>query len=255
MVLNLAPRGAGAFRPLHLTKVLSHPRVAFIHNHARSISPATNGLLLNLFTKGISPVGVRASSLINSYATAAGHGRSKPGAQKKTTKSAETGKKTVVKKNAAKNTTTKSKSKPKPKPKPKRKVLTEKQKEAKKAKEFREKVKELKAIALEPPKRLPEQPWTVTFQGVYPEAAKNNEKGVASFKAAVELAKSISPEEKEVRWSQIYDSRLRTPADSVNRDILLPPMPTKLPILPHTTNGSRVTLLYKSRKRTTPAGD
>lgn len=210
MVLNLAPRGAGAFRPLHLAKVLSRPRVAFIHSHARRISPATNGLLSNPATNGIFPVGVRAGSLINSYATTAGRGRSKAGAQKKTTKSTKTDKKAAPKKKAAKKTTTKpkpkSKAKAKPKPKPKRKVLTEKQKEAKKAKEFREKVKELKATALEPPKRLPEQPWTVTFQGVYPEAAKNNEKGVPSFRAAVELAKSISPEQKEVRWPQLYDS-------------------------------------------------
>lgn len=202
MVLNLAPRGAGAFRPLHLAKVLSRPRVAFIHSHARRISPATNGLLSNPATNGIFPVGVRAGSLINSYATTtAGRGRPKAGAQKKTTKSTETDKKAAPKKKAAKKTASKPKSKakakPKPKPKPKRKVLTEKQKEAKKAKEFREKVKELKATALESPKRLPEQPWTVTFQGVYPEAAKNNEKGVPSFRAAVELAKSISPEQKE----------------------------------------------------------
>lgn len=207
MGLNLAPRGAGAFRPLHLAKVLSRPRVAFIHSHARHISPATNGLLSNPATNGILPVGVRAGNLINSYATTASRGRSKAGAQKKTTKSTKTDKtdkKTAPKKKAAKKTTTTTTTKPKPKPK--RKVLTEKQKEAKKAKEFREKVKELKATALEAPKRLPEQPWTVTFQGVYPEAAKNNEKGVPSFRAAVELAKSISPEQKEVQWPQIYDS-------------------------------------------------
>lgn len=199
MVLNLAPRGAGAFQPLHLAKVLSRPRVAFIHSYARRISPATNGLISNPATNGIFPVVVRAGSLINSYATTAGRGRSKAGAQKKTTKSSKSDEKAAPKKKAAKTTTKpQSKAKPKPKPKPKKKVLTEKQKEAKKAKEFREKVKELKATALEPPKRLPEQPWTVTFQSVYPEAAKNNEKGVPSFRAAVELAKSISPEQKEV---------------------------------------------------------
>lgn len=139
-------------------------------------------------------MGVQSGGLINSYATAAG--RSNGGAKKtKTTKGTKNGKKASPRKNTAKKRTTKSKAKAKPQPK--RKVLTEKQKEAKKARELREKVKELKATALQPPKKLPEKPWIVTFQGVYPEAAKNNEKGVASFKAAVELAKSVSPEQKE----------------------------------------------------------
>jgi hypothetical protein len=125
--------------------------------------------------------------LVKSYATA---GDSK-GEKAKRTKSTTAEKKT---KKPTKKPTNSSAPKPRG-----RKPLTEKQKEAKKARESKEHIKGLKRAALQEPARLPDRFWNLAVMSKLPEAQKAHEKQVDAFKAAAELAKSLSAEEEEVR--------------------------------------------------------
>ena len=194
MAANLAQRGAGALRYLRLPTRVVHT------NARRVIFPAANGRFSNPIAKGIYPAA--AGKLINSYATAA----SSKGATKKpkTTKTTATkrkttkGTKSAPKKKTTKKTTKKTASKAPAKPK-KKKQLTEKQKVAKDAKELREKVKELKEASLTPPKRLADRAWTLSLTSKLGDALKSHQSGKDAFKAAADMAKAISEEEKEVR--------------------------------------------------------
>ena len=190
MAANLAQRGAGALRYLRLPTRVVHT------NARRVIFPAANGRFSNPIAKGIYPAA--AGKLINSYATAA----SSKGATKKpkTTKTTATKRKTTkgTKSAPKKKTTKKTASKAPAKPK-KKKQLTEKQKVAKDAKELREKVKELKEASLTPPKRLADRAWTLSLTSKLGDALKSHQSGKDAFKAAADMAKAISEEEKEVR--------------------------------------------------------
>lgn len=188
MAANLAQRGAGALRYLRLPTRVVHT------NARRVIFPAANGRFSNPIAKGLYPAA--AGKLINSYATAASSKEAtrKPkttATKRKTTK----GTKGAPKK---KKTTKKAASKAPAKPK-KKKQLTEKQKVAKDAKELREKVKELKEASLTPPKRLADRAWTLSLTSKLGDALKSHQSGKDAFKAAADMAKMISEEEKEVR--------------------------------------------------------
>ncbi|KAE8159954.1 hypothetical protein BDV40DRAFT_271673, partial [Aspergillus tamarii] len=97
-----------------------------------------------------------------------------------------------------------STTKPKPKPKP-RKQLTEKQKEAKKARELRDQIKALKATALETPKKLPERVSNLIIIEKLQETKKTHKSPQEAFKAASELTKTISEAERE-RLNAVVES-------------------------------------------------
>lgn len=195
--------------------------------------------------------------LTNAYATAAG--RSKTGANKTTraTKTVKKGTKTTRGTKAAKGSKStktargkKKTTKAKPAPKPKKKELTEKQKEQKDAKEKRDKLRELKAQALVPPKKLPDNYYVVGFQLKLSDAIKSGQKASEAFKSASTLTKAAGEEEKQVRCALSLSCILLT---LVDRDIPKSLNPIRLPTGPITRTGSSLTLLYRSRRPTWPA--
>lgn len=241
MAANLAQRGAGALRYLRLPTRVVHT------NARRVIFPAVNGRFSNPIAKGIYPAA--AGKLINSYATAA----SSTGATKKpkTTKTTATKRKTT-KGAPTKKKTAASKAPAKPK---KKKQLTEKQKVAKDAKELREKIKELKEASLTPPKRLADRAWTLSLTSKMGDALKSHQSGKDAFKAAADMAKMISEEEKEVR-APIPLGFVSLPLLTLPDSNSLPKRkPTELPTRPPTKHGLNRTRLCRSRRQTRPAAD
>lgn len=241
MAANLAQRGAGALRYLRLPTRVVHT------NARRVIFPTANGRFSNPIAKGIYPAA--AGKLINSYATAA----SSTGATKKpkTTKTTATKRKTT-KGAPKKKKTAASKAPAKPK---KKKQLTEKQKVAKDAKELREKIKELKEASLTPPKRLADRAWTLSLTSKMGDALKSHQSGKDAFKAAADMAKMISEEEKEVR-APIPLGFVSLPLLTLLDSNSLPKRkPTELPTRPPTKHGLNRTPLCKSRRQTRPAAD
>lgn len=168
------------------------PRLSLAFN---SLSRAQQGILVRSYTAA---VGGRLST--RGYATEAvrpsrpkiGEGTTtKKAARAKTAVKKTTVRKTV-KKTAAKK---KAKAKPKKKVVKKRKVLTDKQKEARKLKEFRDEIKELKLKALDPPKARSTNAWSIYVA----EHLRGSKTG--GTPALGELAiryKQLSPEEIEV---------------------------------------------------------
>lgn len=95
----------------------------------------------------------------------------------------------------------------KPKPK-KKKVLTEDQKARKEQRQRREKIKALKATALEPPKKLATSPWSLAFASKFHEVRTESQKPSDTLKEAAAVIKAMSPEEYEVstcKSSQDFD--------------------------------------------------
>lgn len=214
----MAQRGASVVRHLQFGKALSHPvRVAAIHTQAKRANPVTNGVVSRSIARNALPSGVRVGLLTNAYATAAG--RSKTGANKTTraTKTVKKGTKTTRGTKAVKNSKgtktargkKKTTKKAKPAPKPKKKELTEKQKEQKDAKEKRDKLRELKAQALVPPKKLPDNYYVVGFQLKLGDAIKTGQKASEAFKSASTLTKAAGEEEKQ-RYTETAESNKAT---------------------------------------------
>ena len=186
--MNLARRG-GLLRSLHLSDAFSRPiRVAIAQSHVRRISLITRGQTLRPISRVLPSTSVFSQRLLKTYATTSDSKSEKT----KPTKSTKGGTKQTKK--AKKSSTTK----PKPKPKP-RKQLTEKQKEAKKARELRDQIKALKATALETPKKLPERVSNLIIIEKLQETKKTHKSPQEAFKAASELTKTISEAEREVR--------------------------------------------------------
>ncbi|KAF9887514.1 hypothetical protein FE257_010092 [Aspergillus nanangensis] len=194
MPFALARRGGGLLRSLHLNESFSGPiRVVVSQPHVRCITFATRRCTLRPIPSNIAAPGVLSKQLINNtYATASD------------------GQKTKSKKTPAKPKKTAEKAKPK------RKVLTEKQKDAKKARELRQLIKDLKITALEPPKRLPDNYWNLAVVSKLSEAEKTSPKGAEAFKAATELAKAISEAERE-RFVDTAASNKRANTDAYER--------------------------------------
>jgi len=125
------------------------------------------------------------SSIARSFATA-----TKAAPKTKTTKATTTKPKKTATKKAVKKPT-KKKATPKPKPKvrkPVKKVLTEEQKQ-------KVVLKELKAKALSPPKKKPQNAWTVLASQYAKENGPNMSSG--GMKEAAAKYKSLSPEQLE----------------------------------------------------------
>ena len=241
MAANLAQRGAGALRYLRLPTRVAHT------NARRVIFPAANGRFSNPIATGIYPAAV--GKLINSYATAA----NTTGATKKPKTTATKRKTTNGTKSAPKKKTTKKAASKKPAKPKKKKQLTEKQKAAKDAKELREKIKELKEASLTPPKRLADRAWTLSLTSKLGDALKTHPSGKDAFRAAADMAKAITEEEKEVRAPiplGFVSLCLLTPLGS---NSLRKRKPTKLPTRPPTKHGLNRTPLYRSRRQTRPA--
>lgn len=84
------------------------------------------------------------------------------------------------------------------KPKKKKKALTESQRVAKEARERRAKVSELKATALEQPKKLPATPWQVGMASLFPEVKPRFSKSTDAMRGVVDIIKSMSPDQFQV---------------------------------------------------------
>ncbi|KAL4893902.1 hypothetical protein BDV59DRAFT_176409 [Aspergillus ambiguus] len=179
MPFSLVRRGGGLLKHLHVSDAFSRPlQVAVARSHVRRISFPARRTALRPIAHNLPVSTVLSGQLINTFATKTGE---------KTSNSSQGTKK--------KSKATKKKAK-KPKA-PKKRGLTEKQKEAKKARELRQLIKDLKVAALEPPKKLSENYWNLAVMSKLAEAQQTSQKGSEAFKAATELAKAISAEEKE----------------------------------------------------------
>ncbi|KAE8135461.1 hypothetical protein BDV38DRAFT_139495 [Aspergillus pseudotamarii] len=204
MPLNLARRGGGLLRSLHLSDAFSRPiRVAVAQSHVRRISLITRGQTLRPISRVLPSTSVFSQRLLKTYATTSDTKSEKT----KATKSTKGGTKKTKK--AKKSSTTK------PKPKP-RKQLTEKQKEAKKAREFRDQIKALKATALEAPKKLPERVSNLIIIEKLQETKKTHKTPQEAFKAASELTKTISEEERE-RLTAVAESNRNSNESTYNQ--------------------------------------
>lgn len=201
MPLNLAYRGGAVLRTVRLNVRSRSARVAAIHTPAKRVSLATTGRFSKLPVGIVYPPTALSSHLVNSYATKASAGESE-------SSSATEGRTKGSSKTSANEETTKETKKPKKTKKTKkttkargRPVLTEKQRDARIAKQKRQEMAQLKQDALSPPKRLPETPSNLTLQSCLPEARRivgANDKA-AILSKAWELARSKSAEEQEVR--------------------------------------------------------
>ncbi|KAE8394351.1 hypothetical protein BDV23DRAFT_147770 [Aspergillus alliaceus] len=184
MPLTLARRGVGILRSLYLSDAFSHPvRVAIAQSHVRRICLVTRSQSLRPISKPLPSTGVLSQRLIKTYATTTDDN------PKKTSKT-KTSK-------AKKGTRETKKSLSTERKRPGKKPLTEKQKEAKKEREHRQLIKDLKEAALKPPQKLPERRWNLTVMHKLPEAMKTHGNQTDAFRAATELAKTISQEERE----------------------------------------------------------
>lgn len=180
MPFTLARRGGGLLRNLHISHAASRPtRVAIFQTHVRRISLEPRRTVLRPITRNAPAVCAVPKQLISAFATES------EAKEKKTTKASKGTKKTTKKK-AVKPKTVKKRG------------LTEKQKEAKKAREVRQLIKDLKEAALQPPKKAPENFWNLAVISKLAEAEKTHQKGSQAFKAATELAKAIDAQEKQV---------------------------------------------------------
>ncbi|OGM44068.1 HMG box protein [Aspergillus bombycis] len=192
MPLNLARRGGATLRNLHLSDAFSRPiRVAVSQSHIRRISLITRGKTLRPISRALPSTSVLSQRLLKTYTTTS-DSKSEKKTPTKTTKGGTGTKKTKK--------TKKSSTKPKPKPKP-RKQLTEEQKEAKKeakkARELKDHIKALKVTALEVPKKLPDRVANLIIVQKLQETLKTHKSPQEAFKAASELGKTISEEERE----------------------------------------------------------
>lgn len=171
--------------------------MSLLPSHAGRLPLAASGRLVDSVTTNGSYGSILSQALTNSYATSAGRPKANAGKAKATTK--------ATKKRSASSASTKKASKAK-KPKkteakkPKRKALTEEQKEARKAKELKQKIKELKAMALEPPKRLSGTAHSLAVTDMLAKL-KGKDEGKSPqelFKEATAAVKALSPDELEV---------------------------------------------------------
>ncbi|GAB1196282.1 hypothetical protein APSETT444_005551 [Aspergillus pseudonomiae] len=199
MPLNLARRGGAILRNLHLSDAFSRPiHVAVSQSRIRRISLITRGKTLLPISRAPSATSVLSQRLLKTYATTT-ESKSEKTKPAKTTKGEKGTKKTKTKK---------SSTKPKPKPKP-RKPLTEEQKEAKKeakkAQKLKDHIKALKATALQAPKKLPERVANLIIMQKLQETLKTHKTPQEAFKAASELGRTISEEERE-RLNAIAES-------------------------------------------------
>ncbi|GIJ84019.1 hypothetical protein Asppvi_002852 [Aspergillus pseudoviridinutans] len=187
MPRNIIQGGGGILRYLHRSNALVRPsRVAIANGLVRRICLSTNRHLVNSTAKTIRPSVILSRPLINSFATTSTHDD-----ETETTraKGSKTGKTKTTKKSSSK---AKAKAKPKP-----RKKMTDKQKEAKKAEKLKELVKQLKKTALEPPKKLIENPWNLAIATVAKEIHARGVKGPDFVAQCSQLAQSISADERE----------------------------------------------------------
>ncbi|KAL2004219.1 hypothetical protein VTN02DRAFT_5362 [Thermoascus thermophilus] len=200
MSLVLARRGRHVLRHLSLRSTFSVPaRVSLLPSHAGRLPLAAGGRLVDSVATNGSYGSILSQALVNSYATSARRPKAGAGKAKATTK--------ATKKRSASSASTKKASKTrkpkKPKKtvakKPKKKVLTAEQKEAQKAKELKRKIQELKAMALEPPKRLNATAYSLAVTDMLSKL-KGKDKGKSPrelFKEATVAVKTLSPDELE----------------------------------------------------------
>ncbi|KAH8425827.1 HMG-box domain-containing protein [Aspergillus melleus] len=197
MPLNIARGGGGALRGLYLNAVSRPFRVAISQPHVRRVCLATHRGPLKPIARSV-PSGILSRQLVNTYATA-----SEATTKKKATKTTKT---TEAKKATKATSEKKKKTTPKKSPGRPKVVLTEKQMEAKKLRELKKQIRELKEIALDPPKNTKPSYWNVAVVDMLPEASKTQKGQDNIFTEAVELAKKISPADKE-RYAAIAQSK------------------------------------------------
>ncbi|KAE8372917.1 hypothetical protein BDV26DRAFT_273128 [Aspergillus bertholletiae] len=242
MPLNLARRGGGILRSLHLSDAFSRPiRITIAQSHVRRISLITRGQTLRPISRVLPSASVLSQRLLKTDATTSDVN----GVKTKRTKSTKDEKETKKPKKTKKSSATK----PKPKPKPKARQLTEKQKEAKKAQELRDQIKDLKIAALEAPKKLPERVTTLAIKEKFQEARNSYSKPQDAFKAATDLAKTLSQEERE-HLAAVAESNKNANATAYNEWIK-----SYTPLQVKDANLARVKLTRLTKKKYPPLRD
>lgn len=193
MSLNLVRRGGVVFRHLQSRTA----RVPVINNHARSIYLAANKHLANPIVRSSYAGVIVSGKLVNCYATAAGRPKAHTGRVK--AKEATKSTKAKAKKKTTKKTTKKATT-PKARKPRKQRELTPEQQEKRKADALRLEIRNLKKLALDPPKRRPSSLYAVALQAKIPEVRKNHPVISEAFKVAVGEVKALPPYEQQVQF-------------------------------------------------------
>ncbi|KAL4914171.1 hypothetical protein BDW62DRAFT_191046 [Aspergillus aurantiobrunneus] len=181
MPLNIVRRGGGILRNLPFNSASALPiRVATSQHPARQISSITRHSLPASVTRGLPCSSLIARNSVRTYAT---ESRSKDSASSKSKKPSSKSKKT-----------TKPAKKRSKEPK---KALTKEEQERRAAKKTKQLVKELKKIALQPPKPLPASHWVLAVIDKVRELGPDFQPRTGVFKRATDLAREISEEERE----------------------------------------------------------
>lgn len=195
MSLQWATR-AGPLRHLRLSAVFSRPtRVIAVQNQLRRVCLAAKPRLVTPQTGSLSAISQQSRSLATAIETEtpkAKRGR-KPGS---TTKAKSPKKKAVKAK----------------KPKVKKR-LTEKQKVAKAARERREQIKDLKGIALVPPKKLTASAWPLAVKEQVAELKSGSGTSTEKFSEAISRAKNLTSDEYNKLEAQANENRATNKAN------------------------------------------
>lgn len=224
---------AGVVRHLRLGNALARPtRVISMQNQLRRVCLPTKSQLTRPHVSSLSAFVCQQS---HSFATTTESPKAKRGRKPASGK--------------------RKKSSAKPKPKKKKKVLTEDQKARKEQRERREKIKALKATALEPPKKLATSAWPLAFASKFHEVRTESQSPNDTLKEVAAVIKAMSPDEYEVCpcESSLASIGMKSPILTVGA------RPTKsrlrrirLRMRLRSSRGLNLTQSLKSRKRTKP---
>ncbi|KAA8652137.1 hypothetical protein EYZ11_012792 [Aspergillus tanneri] len=174
MPFNVAP-GRAVLRNLRLNAFSRPMHAPLAHSQVRRVCLATHRGTLKPFSTTVLSSSPLFRQQVNAYSTASDSSK-----KKTASKAGKASKKTTGKKKATKP-----------------KELSEKQKLTQERREFKKTIEALKITALEPPKRLVENLWNLAVQTKLSETKGEYKSGKEIFKAATDLAKNISQEEKE----------------------------------------------------------
>lgn len=233
MSLQWAAR-AGPLRHLRLSAVFSRPtRVIAVQNQLRRVCLAAKPRLATPQTGSLSAL-ISQQSRSLATATETETPKAKRGRKPGSTTKAKTPKKKAVKA-----------KKPKVK-----KRLTEKQKVAKAARERREQIKELKGIALVPPKKLTASAWPLAVREQVAELKSGSGTSIEKFSEAISRAKSLTSDEYNVR--PIHNNIIEQLLTGLHRNSKPKQMRTGPPTRPTTKPGLTHTTRIRSRTPIVP---